>query len=58
MRTTQEKRKSLPDSFYVRSKRNFKNLVCAWDDKIKSSSGEKSWKRQTKRKHQYKDKKE
>lgn len=55
--TTPEKRWSVDwdddgNTIYVRPKRNMKNLPDTWDDYW--VRGEKSWKRQSKRKHQWK----
>lgn len=56
--TTNEKRKSFPiqeeGEPKIRAKRNYNNLPTSWDDKI--THPHKSWKYQSKRKRQYKEK--
>jgi len=52
VKTTQERRWSLVDTKYIRSKRNFRNLPNPWNDYNIADNKQRGWKR-TKKKRQW-----
>lgn len=54
IRTTQERRWSIAHKEYVRGRRSSHMIPDYWDDIIRKDYRDRSWKKCTKRKHQYK----